>query len=166
MLSPAAVHFSAVISVEFSRFLKCIHSLPDSLSGYSLPKIAGSVKDIHPTPSARMRAGSPPSDRQRGRACRNAARSAASGRTVLQNHEALRVQGSQAVSCQLSSVICHMSCGLAAYGANRPKSKKSFQNTLIFNVICGKILPYRMGTSEQSACGGEIFRQSEQSSRA
>ena len=159
MLSPAAVHFSAVISVEFSRFLKCIHSLPDSLSGYSLPKIAGSVKDIHPTPSARMRAGSLPSDRQRGRACRNTARSAASGRTVLQNHEALRVQGSQAVSCQLS-------CGFAAYGANRPKSKKSFQNTLIFNVICGKILPYRMGTSGQSACGGEIFRQSEQSSRA
>jgi len=62
--------------------------------------------------------------------------------------------------------MTHMSCGLAAYGANRPKSKKSFQNTLIFNVICGKILPYRKGTSEQSACGGEIFRQSEQSSRA
>ena len=67
---------------------------------------------------------------------------------------------------RLSDVMTHMSCGLAAYGANRPKSKKSFQNTLIFNVICGKILPYRMGTSEQSACGGEIFRQSEQSSRA
>ena len=67
---------------------------------------------------------------------------------------------------RLSAVMTHMSCGLAAYGANRPKSKKSFQNTLIFNVICGKILPYRMGTSEQSACGGEIFRQSEQSSRA
>ena len=110
MLSPAAVHFSAVISVEFSRFLKCIHSLPDSLSGYSLPKIAGSVKDIHPTPSARMRAGSPPSDRQGGRACRNTARSAASGRTVLQNHEALRVQGSQAVSCRDSYVM--RTCGI------------------------------------------------------
>lgn len=161
MLSPAAVHFSAVISVEFSRFLKCIHSLPDSLSGYSLPKIAGSVKDIHPTPSARMRAGSLPSDRQRGRACRNAARSAASGRTVLQNHEALRVQGSQAVSCHDSYVMW-----TRGIRGKPSKSKKSFQNTLIFNVICGKILPYRKGTSEQSACGGEIFRQSEQSSRA
>ena len=67
---------------------------------------------------------------------------------------------------RLSTVMTHISCGLAAYGANRPKSKKSFQNTLIFNVICGKILPYRKGTSEQSARGGEIFRQSEQSSRA
>ena len=72
-----------------------------------------------------------------------------------------RVQGSQAVSCRDSYVM--RTCGIRGKPS---KSKKSFQNTLIFNVICGKILPYRKGTSEQSACGGEIFRQSEQSSRA
>lgn len=58
---------------------------------------------------------------------------------------------------RLSAVMTHMSCGLAAYGANRPKSKKTFQNTLIFNVICGKILPYRMAPLDNQRAAGKFF---------